>query len=185
VQLPVPGLHRRIWLSDPSRRGQWRPRGSLRRPLCWIGICPVLRIWMRTPSGRSGNVWSSPYLNVRSVERTGTEVAVEPRGRVTLVSLALLPALARASHSESDAAPLAQPWQGSTQAPTSLFHGRRRVLNFFNVLSVIFTVESAVKFIAFGSCYIFFGVCSADHLRFTPTLQTSMCYSSTALDFNF
>jgi len=85
---------------------------------------------MRTPSGRSGSVWSSPYLNVRSVERTGTEAAVEPRGRVTLVSLALLLALARACHSVY-AAPLAQPWQGSTQAPTSLFYGRRRVLNFF------------------------------------------------------
>jgi hypothetical protein len=64
------------------------------------------------------------------------------------VALALLLALARAGHSVNDAAPLAQPWQGSTQDPTSLFHGRSRVFNFFNVLPVMFTVESTVKFIA-------------------------------------
>jgi hypothetical protein len=111
---------------------------------------------MRTPSGRSGNVWSSLYLNVRSVERTGTEAEVEPRGRVTLVSLALLLALSRAGHSVCDAASLAQPWQGSTQAQTSLFHRRRRILNFFNVLPVIFTVESAVKFSVLSGVVIYF-----------------------------
>ncbi len=72
------------------------------------------------------------------------------------MSLALLLALAGAGHSVCDAAPLAQPWQGSKQAPTSLFHGRHRVLNFFYMLPVIFTLESTVKFIALSGVVIYF-----------------------------
>ncbi len=70
--------------------------------------------------------------------------------------LALLLALAHAGRSVCDALPLAQPWQGSTQARTSLFHGRCHVLNFLNVLPVIFTVESAVKFIELWGVVIYF-----------------------------